>query len=177
MKIETKLKIRNLKRTTRDRWYKFLQFILKPLAICCDKIDDKKYKHKCDASNYKLKKIKRLLYKELQRRLMMDEDIYIFYIDYITEEDKSSNFLEMKDLFRNSKYQYLKNYAWYAKNKILKMSDMFDVVKEFNNVDMTVKDITKDEFKSLMTGWTYIEYSKLYKKSERILKISRYKKD
>lgn len=172
MKVTTKIKIKDFKKKISKKWYCILEFIFKPLARIYSRIEDRKHKKKCDPSTYNQLKIKKELYKELQRRLLRDNSIYIFDLVFISEEDSSSDFLLIEDLFWRGNSKYLKNYYYYAKPKTLKMSDVWDVIKGFNNNDISVVELDKEGFKQCFPDWKYIEYSQLYRKSERILKVS-----
>lgn len=172
IKIKTKLKIKNFKRNIVNKYYDFMQWIFKPLAKLEDKIRDRSYKRKCNVSTYKIDKLKKSVYKSIQDRLMYDDELFIFdnSVDYIDRDYWGWNYLNVEDVLRKNKHKYLKDYYYHAKPKMITYEDWFEIIKEFNGDDIKVEIVDKDEaFKDVK----YKEYEKLYRKSNKILKITK----
>lgn len=172
IKIKTKLKIKKLKYDLRDKYYKFMQWLFKPLIKLSEHIDDKKYEKKCDPNTYNIDKLKKTLYKGIQNLLLSEDVLFIFdsTVGFIPE-DSGWNDMTVWDLFKKSKNKLLSNYVYYVKPKTIPHDDWFDIIKDFNGNDIKVEEVDKDEaFKYTK----YKEYDSLYRKSNRILRITKY---
>lgn len=172
IKVKTKLKIKNFKKNVADKYYNFMQWLFKPLAKLEDEIEDRSYKRKCNASTYKIDKLKKLVYKSIQDRLMYDNELFIFdnSVDYIDRDCWGWDYLKVEDVLRRNKYKYLKDYYYHAKPKMITYEDWFEIIKEFNGDDIKVEITDKDE------AFKYVKYKEceqLYRKSNKILKITK----
>ena len=162
IKVKTKLKIKNFKKNVADKYYNFMQWLFKPLAKLEDKIRDRSYKRKCVTSRYKIDKLKKLVYKSIQDRLIHDDELFIFdnSVGHIDRDYWDCNYLKVEDLLRENKYKYLKDYYYHARPKMITYEDWF----------VKVEVVDKDKaFKYVK----YKEYEQLYKKSNKILKITK----
>lgn len=172
IKIKTKLKIKELKNKFINKYYKFMQFIFKPFVKLSNKINKKKYKKKCEDSNYKPEKLKNKLYKSIQNILLDEECLFIYdsTVDYIPD-DSGWNDMTVSYLFKKSNNKFLEDYSYNVRDKTITCDDWFEIIKGFNGNDIKVEEIDKDEaFKDMQ--WK--EYDKLYQKSNRILRITKY---
>lgn len=172
IKVKTKLKIKNFKKNVADMYYNFMQWLFKPLAKLEDKIIDRSYKRKCVTSRYKIDKLKKLVYKSIQDRFMYDDELFIFdeSVDYIDKDYWGWNYLKVEDILCRNKYKYLKDYYYHAKPKMITYEDWFEIIKEFNGDDIKVEITDKDE------AFKYVKYKEceqLYRKSNKILKITK----
>lgn len=172
IKVKTKLKIKSFKRNAADRYYNFMKWLFKPLAKLEDKIIDRSYKKRCDASTYKIDKLKKLVYKSIQDKLMYDDELFIFdnSVGCIDRDYWGCNYLKVEDLLRKNKYKYLKDYYYHARPKMITYEDWFEIIKEFDGDDVKVEVVDKDE------AFKYVKYKEhipLYIKSNKILKITK----
>lgn len=172
MKLKTRLKLKVFKIRVKKAWYKFWEvLVFKPISKPYLAIQDRKLAKRRDGSNYHPNKLKKLLYKTIQDRILVDECFYIFDIDFIPETEKYSNFIKLRDLFTRSTHKYLSDYWYEARNPLITKEDMWDVIVGFNGNDIDVSYITKEEFMKDMPSWKYIKYSKLYRDSKRIIRL------
>lgn len=149
-----------------------MKWLFKPLAKLEDKIMDRSYKRKCDSSIYKIDKLKKLIYKSIQDKLMIYDELFIFdnSVEYINRDYWDCNYLKVEDLLCKNKYKYLKEYYYHARPKIVTNENWFEIIKEFNGDDIRVEIVDKDDvFKDVK----YKEYTQLYKNSNKILKITK----
>lgn len=171
MKIKTKIKIKKIKKGTVDAYYKTLRFAFRPLVFLIEKVDEKKYKRKFEECRYNRSKIEKLLYKTLQNELMLEDCIYIFDVDWISEDDESSIYFKDIEVFKFSKYKYLKEYYSYVyfkvKDKQKFISELFDTILSFNNNEMIVREIDKEE----LYLDKFDKYRSLYQDSRKILEV------
>lgn len=174
MKLKTRLKLKAFRKKMLRLWYGFWKVaVFKPLAKPCLAIQDRKQAKRINGANYSPHKLKKLLYKTIQDILLVDRRFYIFDVQFITESDKSSDFMEMRDLFVKSTYKFLKDYWYDAKNPPVTKDDLWDIIVGFNGDEMDIKYITKEEFEKDMPDWKYLKYTRIYKDSKRIIRVQR----
>lgn len=174
MKLKTRLKLKSFKRNMIKAWYKFWEvLVFKPISKPYLAIQDRKQAKRINGATYSPHKLKKLLYKTIQDILLVDRRFYIFDVDFITESDQSSDFIEMRDLFTKSTYKFLRDYWYDAKNPPISKDEIWDVVVGFNGDEMDIKYITKEEFQQDMSDWKYLKYRRIYKDARRIIRVQR----
>lgn len=179
MKIKNKLKLIKFKYKLYNKFIKVIRIILYPIAYIDDKICKKKINNKRNPNNYNYDKVKKLLYSKIQDKLIKENELFVMDIDYISESEDCWGIYKLSDLFSkefgrklDKKYIYLDNYYYYTD---LKDKDRFwyDIISKFNTDEICVTEINKEQFRNLNKDWEYIKYSDCYRKSKRILYISK----
>ncbi len=188
MKIRTRRKLKKLIHRCYEFWIVILEVILYPLIVLESKVDDYKTKRVYDIHNYKLSKIKKYMYKELQRKLMGDsikgsynsakgvyeeiggEYICIVNIPYVDNDKYGYSYLTLDDLFLNSKYKYLNKFnnvkMQFAKEYSI---DWWDILISLSSSELNVSWVS--DISTLYTS-KYDEYEYLYKYQEGVLKVT-----
>lgn len=170
MKIKTKLKIKSFKKDCSKYYYKLMGIVFKPLIVLLDRRDRKKLSKE---SKYNTKKVKRLLYKTVQNELLYvsslsdslyDACIYVYDVDWISDDEKSSNDFTLEDLLKSSNNKYLQGLK--TRDRSIIRHALFDILLDFNDVEITVEEVSIED---LLKDYKYYN---LYKNSKRVLKIT-----
>ena len=170
MKIRTKLKTKHILNKIDESFCKFLYWIFTPYIKICEGLDKKKREKLQTDSYYKQRKLEKLLYKTIQNMLMREDELYIFDTKTppIDTDIYDWNYINIDNLLRRSDYLYLTRYAYRVRKKSVSYDEWFNIVKNFDNDDIRVEEVSKDEAFSYMK---YKQYDPLYRQSNKILKI------
>lgn len=182
MKIKTKIKLTKLK----DKLFNILNIglciIVYPVYLLATKIDSISHYNKEDIKHYKDEKLRKLLYSKIQDRIINEGELYILDVDYIDEYDERYDMIKIENLFNKcyaseKKYKILDDYYYYGIEPKYRQSMIngywWDVVKNFDNDEISVKVINKEQLRELNQDWEHIKYSSVYRRTQRILYITK----
>lgn len=182
MKIKTKVRLTKLK----DKLFNILNIgfcvIAYPVYLLATKVDSISHYNKENPKYYKDEKIRKLLYSKIQDRIIEEGELYILDIDYIDEYDECYDMVKIEHLFQKyyyseKKYKMLDDYYYYGiepkdREQLIK-GYWWDVIKSFDNDELSVKTINKEQLRELNPEWDYIKYSSIYRKTQRMLYITK----